>query len=91
MFRAFENEGGIFGDFTAMVDLMIKMSSTMADLMSSELKEMKQIGELCDKLAQQISATMGLIANMADQINIMANRIVATADLMESLTGDCAS
>ena len=93
-FKAAESgvvKGGFFGDFTQMVELMIKMASTMETLMASELQEMGSVVAACNQMAGQIFKTMGLISDMADQISIMASRIVTTAILMENLTTDCVS
>ncbi len=74
-----------------MVDLMVKMAAMMESLMTSELGEMQKIAAACGAMAQQIVTTMGYIGDMAEQINIMAGRIVTTADLMEALLNDCSS
>jgi hypothetical protein len=80
---------GGFGDFAEMVDLMIKMAATMESLMVSELSEMKDIADACGDMAHQITLTMGYITEMAQEITIMATRIVTTTDLMNSLLDEC--
>jgi hypothetical protein len=83
------NLDSIFGEFAAMVDMMMKMATTMETLMLDEMKEMSNVVDACNEMASQIVDTMEIIGDMTGQIDIMASRIVTTSDLMENLMSDC--
>ena len=71
------------------MQLMTSLMDTMMSMASNMGSNMDEVMTGITDMAGRIMNTIGLIGDMANQINTMAGRIVATMQLMENLANDC--
>eukprot|EP00049_Salpingoeca_infusionum_P001452 m.48348 g.48348 ORF g.48348 m.48348 type:complete len:259 (+) comp11035_c0_seq2:1082-1858(+) len=78
-----------FGDFAEMVKLCEKMANMMTSMMKAMSGVAVNVTNAILSISNDIVKTIGLINNMAQQIDVMANRIVKTEHIMEQVASMC--